>query len=201
MTVFLGDIHGNMEIYKNFLQNNENKKTVQVGDFGVGFWDRNRFPIDSNFFVNIPLNHRFIRGNHDNPYLCKKIPNWIPDGTVIDNIMYIGGAWSIDQSWRTMDIDWWPDEECSIQELNTYIDIYETTKPEIVVTHDCPNTIMHHLVPQVISTKTTSAFALMFRLYKPKIWIFGHHHKSFDMNIDGTRFICLNINQSIELDI
>jgi hypothetical protein len=58
-------------------------------------------------------------GNHDNPYMCKQdMVGYISDGTVEGDVMYIGGAWSIDNpvappGWyrRTAGFDWWFDEE------------------------------------------------------------------------------------------
>ena len=32
----------------------------------------------------------------------------------------------------------------------------------------------------------------MFEKHQPKLWFFGHHHKSWTMMIDGTQFRCLN---------
>jgi hypothetical protein len=39
----------------------------------------------------------------------------------------------------------------------------------------------------------------MWNFYKPETWIFGHWHLSFDKVISGTRFICLNELDAIDL--
>jgi hypothetical protein len=55
--------------------------------------------------------------------------------------MYIGGALSIDKAHRTEGLNWWVDEELSIQEMNSIFDKYIKEKPDIMVTHDCPEEI------------------------------------------------------------
>ena len=59
------------------------------------------------------MNHKFIRGNHDDPQACREHPYWIKDGLIENDIMYIGGAWSIDREYRTEGVSWWRDEELS----------------------------------------------------------------------------------------
>ena len=101
-TRLIGDIHGAFTNYKYFtlgigrqLKKNEYyDRSIQVGDYGFGFrdlWDTNV----KNWQAQHPQ-HRFIRGNHDNPAICKTAPGYIPDGYIEGHTMYIGGAWSID---------------------------------------------------------------------------------------------------------
>jgi hypothetical protein len=136
-TRIIGDIHGKIASYRDLLDGVDN--SIQVGDFGIGFggpyWNdvANRTALQGN--------HRFIRGNHDSPSQCKDFSGWIPDGLVEDNIMFVGGAWSIDHAYRTEGIDWWTDEECSIAQFNTIIDTYASVRPEIMITHDAPDSI------------------------------------------------------------
>jgi len=177
--------------------------TIQLGDMGMGFHaGKDKFL--EEFLENTDLNHRFIRGNHDDPAACKASKFWIPDGLVENNIMYVGGAWSIDRQYRTEGIDWWPDEELSIQELHKVIETYAMTRPEIMVSHDCPLSVSKSLFvdrglalggPQ-INTKTGLALQSMLEVYQPRIWIFGHWHHTVIEKIGGTTFICLN-----ELDV
>lgn len=70
---FIGDVHGNWKRYKKII--NDCDTSIQVGDFGVGFISK----ITEQVHSNPPYDHmkrgdhRFIRGNHDNPNVCKSI--------------------------------------------------------------------------------------------------------------------------------
>ena len=64
---------------------------------GVGF---RKFPPHLRTLM-VEGGHRFIRGNHDNPDACRREGQWIKDGTVEDDVMFVGGALSVDRRWRT----------------------------------------------------------------------------------------------------
>lgn len=32
----------------------------------------------------------------------------------------------------------------------------------------------------------------MLEIHAPKVWVFGHYHKDWQSNIEGTKFVCLN---------
>lgn len=202
----IGDTHGYYGRYKKIIKKGGFDKSVCVGDMGVGFRRSN-----GNFYTNPPYdtmvktNSFYIRGNHDNPNVCKKHTQWIPDGHYENNMMFIGGAKSIDRHHRTEDYDWWPDEECSYNQFYKFMDDYESLKPKIMVTHDCPLRIAaliqksHHAYDKSI---TQQALQAMFELdHKPELWLFGHHHISTDIEVDGTRFICLNELEYIDIEI
>ena len=67
------------------------------------------------------------------PELCAKSPNWIADGTFEDDILYIGGALSVDRYIRTDGVDWWHDEELTIKEVDNIIDLAILNQPKIIV--------------------------------------------------------------------
>jgi hypothetical protein len=195
----VGDIHGNFGSYKRIIGDAEN--VVQVGDYGMGF-----VPNEVT-----DIRYRFIRGNHDNPAVCREQPNYIEDGTVEyvgdETIMYIGGAASIDRAYRTEGVSWWPDEECSYSEFLHFFDEYMRVKPTIMITHECPEEVSNVLCRVNNMTKlpdkslTRRAFQNMWENHKPKLWCFGHWHSSFDMSLLDTRFICLNVNEFIDIKI
>lgn len=194
MPIFIGDVHGKYEQYKRIIK--EHKNTIQVGDMGVGFrrWPHGEPCQNPPHALMVEKNARFIRGNHDNPDVCRKHSQWIIDGHVEDDMMFIGGAFSIDWRYRIEDYSWWKDEELSIDHLNLLHDCYRVAKPACMVTHDCPITVIkylhsHHLFD---NSRTQQALEAMWHVHKPTVWVFGHHHMSFDQVIDGTRFVCLN---------
>lgn len=180
---FIGDVHAKFDKYVELT--GVPHPTIQVGDFGIGFKPNPLEQID-------PLKDRFIRGNHDWPAECKRQPNYIGDGTFEDGIFFIGGAYSIDRAWRTEGLDWWPDEELSYQELDAQIDRFVELKPNIVVSHDVPAPAFHYVLGHHGEmSRTANALTAMFHFHKPKLWIFGHHHKHFEGTYDGCKFICL----------
>lgn len=194
--MFIGDCHGLKNDLEALLQKTPSyvDKVVQLGDLGVGF-GQSEYWHDSLDRSLLSVNGGFIRGNHDNLSTCVTMDSWIEDGTIEDNIMYIGGAWSIDASYRTPGLDWWPDEEVALVDLQSMADNYIRSKPAIMVTHDAPLTAIYSLFPNkrvpFPIDRTKYALDIMLSNYKPKVWIFGHWHEFRDKTIEGTRFICL----------
>lgn len=208
---FIGDVHGKYARYKNLIK--KSKDTIQVGDMGVGFRKLNGDCHDSNFHVNPPYdrmvegNHRFIRGNHDNPTVCKNHSQCIDDGHVEGDMMFIGGAVSIDRAFRQEGYNWWADEELSHKELINLTDKYIQVKPRIMVTHTCPEFLTSTMAYAAnrgekltgFPSVTQQAFDGMIYHHRPELWIFGHWHVDFDSIIDGTRYICLDELSTIDI--
>lgn len=198
---YIGDIHGDYKTYFNIIEGCE--RSIQVGDFGIGFVAN---PVD----MYDTSKHEFIRGNHDYPHSCKRWePNYIPDGTFRPetSTFFCGGALSVDKVTRKYGIDWWDDEELTIKQFYDIIDEYVEAKPKIMVTHDCPEFLARKTMSGYDSYKasipstTRQAFDAMWVAHKPKVWIFGHWHESVKEEVNGTTFICLNINEYIDLEV
>ena len=111
------------------------------------------------------------------------------------DIMFVGGACSVDRHLRTQGLDWREDEECLIAELNGIFDRYAAAKPRIMVTHDAPSAAIKAVLPRVrlprMLSRTVQAFDAKFEAHRPDAWIFGHWHRSASAVVDGTRFQCL----------
>lgn len=205
---FIGDLHGKYRQYERIISTCRN--SIQVGDMGVGFFygslEWPRAAPNPSYDKMINGDHRFIRGNHDNPSVCRRHSQWIPDGHVEGDMMFVGGGLSIDRSQRTEGLDWWPDEELSTPELHTIVDLYIKTKPRIMVTHECPESVAD--IMMAISgrrkldfpSRTRQALQSMFEIHQPDRWIYGHWHVSFDQVIEGTRFVCLNELEAREFE-
>jgi len=185
---YIGDVHGKMPQYLDIIK--DCPESIQVGDFGYGF-----VPIP-----NLPMTHRQIRGNHDNPAIAKVSPTWIPDMHFDGTTFFLGGAHSIDKEQRIIGRDWWADEELSYLEFVKAQEIYADAKPEIVVTHDAPERVILVLFNSwYIKSRTGSALQSLLEIHKPKLWIFGHWHMSRNHVVDRTRFICLNELEYIDI--
>lgn len=194
----VGDIHGYFGQYCQIVKDAE--QSVQVGDFGIGFGDLNWNQKVNEFHEKNPQ-HKFIRGNHDSPKGCEEAPGWIMDGTITNDIMLVGGAWSIDSINRTEGVNWWREEELSQVELDRIIDTYALVQPRVMITHDCPLVASKQMFIDrnlslisgggSIKTRTGQAFDAMFEIHQPELWVFGHWHVSSISGIGKTKFVCL----------
>ena len=195
MIRFIGDTHANFRLYRAVATapvetddwtNKIFVPSIQVGDFGMGF--NTAPPI-------LAPEHRFIRGNHDNPQLCAEHPNWIADGSVEDlpsgaKMILIGGAFSVDKDMRVEG-----DEQLPQAALKRLCEVYGDVKPTVMVTHDCPEVVAWDLFPGHMKfrypSRTRQAFQTMLAIHKPERWIFGHWHRSRNTVVGSTQFICL----------
>lgn len=205
----IGDVHGKFSRYREIIR--DVPFSIQVGDMGVGF--RGYRHGELKWLTNPPYDamaegrNLFIRGNHDNPDVCSRHDFWIADGTLVDGIYCLGGAVSIDRMWRTEGLDWWADEECSYADLERMIDEYAAIKPEIVVTHDCPESIANQMLATFNKKKfedgsrTRQALERMFHLHQPHEWYFGHWHWSLQFKSGRTLFRCLNELEHVDVEI
>lgn len=194
MVKFIGDVHGKFSTYGKIIK--DHPDTIQVGDMGVGFfsWPHGEAQANPPYTRMVASNARFIRGNHDNPAICARHTQCIRDGHVEGDMMFIGGASSIDRMYRIEGFTWWPTEELSQVEMFRIAEIYERTKPRIMVTHEAPISAIaqiphtHHFGD---NSRTQQFLQSLWNSHKPQIWVHGHHHISVDHVLDGTRFICL----------
>lgn len=180
--ILVGDIHGDYEAAFRVARDNPNEKVIQIGDFGFGFKEFPEFP--DNLF--------FLRGNHDAPNLCRAHGKYLGEFGVFDGVFFVSGARTIDPEGRIEGVSWWRDEELSYMELQKAIDLFEKTKPEIVISHDGPQRAIKAMFGIGDTTLTRRALDAMAGLHRPKAWHFGHHHKSKSLN--GMH--CLGINEA-----
>lgn len=211
--IICGDIHGKVKEFQQLIANHDpNTLIIQVGDVGFGF---RTIPI-------FPDNVKLIRGNHDSPEAAREHPNYLGDfGYWPEHkLFYMGGAWSIDYAWRQEWNNqnwprkvWWEDEELSQPELDAALELYKKTKPEIMISHEAPASI----VPQVlirsdltfkegdlmynskfvrpeklecIKTRTSETLQRMLDTWRPRWWVFGHYHISKMIDTGSTLFKC-----------
>lgn len=184
----IGDIHGKFDKYSDILSNSN--YSIQVGDFGnKETWEL----LESSKLKSD--NHKIVAGNHDyfNDVRYSHgiyLPDYITVGDY--SAFVIPGANSIELPNNSIDIE---DQfrELSYQALDTGIELYESVKPNIVVSHDCPYDIYPFIITNGLTkiNRTADALSVMFEIYSPDLWVFGHHHVSFQMLYKGCQFICL----------
>lgn len=182
--LFVGDIHGEFSNFKKRIF--KDKEYIQLGDMGLGF-DKN---IDKLYPIDYKI--KFIRGNHDNPEVCKRHPHYLGDFGMYKGIFYISGAASIDRQYRIEGVSWWPDEELNYLQQKECMNLYLKERPDIIITHDCPLKVCKEIYTHEFKNVTGAFFDRLFEEHNPKKWIFAHHHKSFEINVGITKFICLD---------
>lgn len=205
MITIIGDVHGKTQQYQKMLrQRFEGKRTIQLGDMGLGF--------KGVGLHEMSMDHRWFRGNHDDPEKCKMNPNYLGKddfGYLREGIFWLAGAYSIDHQWRTEGVSWWSGEELSHNQLQAAIDLYKQVKPKFVISHEAPEEASLYMLTviqpgfrpeKLAKSRTSAALQVMFDAHKPKEWVFGHYHldKSFDWK--GTKFTCVNELSTYELD-
>lgn len=188
----LGDIHGKYKRLHEILREKDRYPyVVQLGDFGFEF----------DTLKNIdPKNFVIVGGNHDNYNKIIDIPHYLGDfGYMVNfngiDFFYYRGAYSIDRQYRTIGIDWWEQEQVNIEQFMKARELYRQIKPDIVLTHDCPDEISLHLLkPHQRKYENLTGWALqeLFNIHQPKIWRFCHWHVSWRKTVGGTDFRCLN---------
>lgn len=187
---FIGDIHGDFDTYRKLTaENDQIECSLQVGDMGIF-----REP-DVDLVPGSP-NHKFIRGNHDNPTLCKDHPNYLGDYgyAPTPEIFYVSGGYSVDYRSRTPGVDWWHDEELTYPQMHEALGMYLDIRPRIVVSHECPIEAKEDVLggyPTNITSNTERLLQRMLEGYRPELWIFGHHHRPVERTLNGTHFVCL----------
>jgi len=206
-TLLIGDIHGKWISYYNLLKSYAPDRSIQLGDFGWGFPGSKLDEKDINDkMTKLPGDHRYFRGNHDNPEACATHiyclddTYWEPDS----GLMIIAGANSIDAAWRVPGINWWEDEELSYSKLDETITLYEERKPRIVLSHDGPEDIISHMFPwyrKEYSSRTRDALNTMFKIHQPELHVFGHWHTSRKLHYNGTDFVCLAELEPLMIDL
>lgn len=191
----IGDVHGKVSEYLEIIKRYTH--SIQLGDFSI---KRSDYIIqEMNGFSK---NHKILQGNHDY-YPIEGLKSVLEDYNSLElggkQIFYVRGASSIDRHMRTEGVDWFREEELTYLQGRDCLGAYEKAKPSIVVSHDCPQFVAQTLFGISESSFTRILLQQLFYIHKPKLWVFGHHHKSKDLNLQNCRFVCLNELEIFEL--
>ena len=165
--------------------------------------------------------HKFFPGNHDNYDTCFEQPGCLGDfgkahlGGV--QFFFIRGAFSIDGRMRT-DYEMktgfkcrWNNEQLMGEEIEKAYDEYKRVCPDIMITHSCPTAVGRNIgSPKTLqyfgydsktfNTNTQTLLEKCHKFHQPKLWIFGHFHRSVNIIMRETRFICLAELECIDID-
>lgn len=191
----IGDLHGRYETYLELVRNAD--YSIQLGDFGFDYGILDLVDPDC---------HKIIGGNHDNYNLLPRYPHYLGDFGLVNlggfEFFFIRGALSIDKGSRQLNISYWQDEELTYSRMVDAFDSYCATKPNIVLTHCAPSSIISkfsdftdeqiwQFFGMKVPSSTDQLLEMCLRTHKPKEWIFGHYHKTKTVDI----FSCLGIEE------
>lgn len=193
----IGDVHGKVHEYKKIID--KCKFSICVGDFGFEpEWGWHSKSIEGDHFIN-PGNHDYAP---DFDRYNKSLKNWSYFEEY--SIFTVRGAESIDKHLRIEGLDWFPNEELNYQEQLEAFDKYCRVKPKIVISHDCPQSVLEKMFKMGWTygkSQTRTMLEMMVQEHQPALWLFGHHHESKDEVINGTRFICLAELETFTIEI
>lgn len=169
----------------------------------------------------------FIDGNHENfdqltevgaygslvPVEVAPRVTYIPRGTLLQlgdsQVLFIGGAYSVDKSRRSPHVSWWPQEEITTAEAYRALDHEHV---DVVLSHDVCDTgfraalrlalfpsegespaALDHLVwknDQAFPAAAPNRHTLeaIWEKYHPERWFHGHYHADYTAHEFGTTF-------------
>ncbi len=204
--IVTGDVHGNFGAL-NILISKKKKHGLELiiccGDFGAWPQGKNQ-TIEGIKSQGIKI--IFCDGNHENHHflLNRKsdeiAPNvfYMPRGSTYKlddgrNILFMGGAHSIDKQWRTPGYDWFPEELITQKDMKNLPD----EKVDIFITHTCPTELLSDMIKVDYRKKhdpSNHYLSELWKTYKPGLWYFGHWHTYTTGMLMGTKWYCLNMS-------
>jgi hypothetical protein len=198
MSLFLiGDIHGRIDEYLKILDRlPPGSRSIALGDLYIGR--------PGVVLPELPPEDKFLRGNHDDPALCRMHPNYLGDYGYLpdDDLFFTSGAQTA--SWRVLGNSkyWYKDEELSDSDLNEAISLYKKTRPKLVMSHTAPSEGAKEILKDLngsyflnkhgdVESRMSLALQEMFEAHQPSAWYFGHFHINREFLIGETKFRCL----------
>ena len=193
----IGDVHGHYDRYHQLIRKAES--SIQVGDFGFEYTTLSG--VDAR-------RHRIVGGNHDNYDDMGNWPHFLGNYGIhnvpgFGDIFFIRGGFSIDRSMRREGVSWWYEEELSMAQCYAALAEYTKVRPNFVVTHECPLSVVPYLLTgsmRIITSRTNQLLERMLDVHQPRRWVFGHYHLSLNKIVGNTHFTCLDSLECLDFD-
>lgn len=223
--LIVGDIHTEWAPFNKLLNQKQPDIVLQCGDYG--WWPHKHKTKDTlyhgifdqygvkNIHNNKTTKIYWCPGNHENwddldnkgidiveiqPFIY-----YCPFGTTITlsdgrNVLFCGGASSIDYDRRILGQTWWQQETIS----QTEIDRLPDAKIDIIISHTVPRSWLE-TYPKICDSyilsdrekkyndPSTFALDIVYEKYKPKWWFSGHFHKFYSAQIDNCKWTSLSM--------
>ena len=179
----VGDVHMHFKGLAYIVRTHSPDVILQCGDFG--YW-----PKDNNYNIDYCKNGQtkiyFCDGNHEDHESLRSLTNneihpnifYQPRGSILKlgdyNILFMGGAHSVDKAQRTPGYDWFPEENISERDLYNIPD----DRIDVFISHTSP--VEFDFEKYSITEKKNDGnrkyLSCILDTYKPKLWYFGHWH-------------------------
>lgn len=202
----VGDVHNDFGKLNSLINVKRPELIICCGEFG--YWPRQQNAKQIEMIKTHGAKLLWIEGNHEDfwalkageykhrftnvQYMPRGSTYTLPDGR---NIFFMGGASSIDKQYRTLGIDWFPEE------VITQADLIKLPKMkiDIFITHTCPEELLPKLIHDDLYERDPSREALSWlkNHYKPSLWIFAHWHMYAKGQLDGINWFCLGSVESM----
>lgn len=204
--IVIGDLHGDWGSLNNLISRKHPDVILQCGDFG--WWPKMEVtkPVlygrQNTWVLKGIKPHEtkvyFCDGNHEqHPELCQDglihemYDNiyhasrgsilTLPDGR---NVMFIGGADSVDKNHRILGHDWYPEENISLSQFDFIMNCED--RIDIVVSHTCPASFDIIGSEGKYNDPNRIALENVLEKFQPSLWYFGHWHRSKVGKVNNT---------------
>jgi len=218
--LMVGDVHGEWGRLNTLINKKRPDLILQTGDFG--YWpDVIQY---KNSYDKIMRKQKvklwppelklhgaklyWCGGNHENWPMLNSTPGLFEEPpsvfymqrrailTLHDgrNVMFMGGAESIDPHIRTEGFDWFREETIRQGDVFTlpHINI------DIIVSHTCPEEFpIRGLIETAglkIEDPSRKALSVLLNYYKPSQWYFGHYHKYETGIVNNCKWTALSMS-------
>jgi len=205
MVYITGDTHGDFAKFKYFYLY-DGDLVIVLGDACINYYLDNRDKRLKESLKRINANFFLVRGNHEERpeniptyhevdmfggkvYIEDEYPNLIfaKDGEIYNidgkSILVIGGAYSVDKSYRILNqLQWFPSEQLDDMEMNDIFDKVKGKHFDIVLTHTCPykfeprETFIDGLDQSLVDKRTEMFLDNIEENITYDKWYCGHFH-------------------------
>ncbi len=210
MYYITGDTHGLFQRIKDYSYNNATTKEdvlIILGDAGINYYGEKDKELKKQLF-NMPITLFCIHGNHEKRpetiktykektmfngsiYYEEEYPNilFAKDGEIYTlggyQVLVIGGAYSIDKTYRILHGEpWFKDEQPSKEVQEQILDKIKNQKPkiDIVLSHTCPykyipkEALIKGINQALVDQSTEFFLDTLEELIDYQKWYCGHFH-------------------------
>lgn len=200
MIYITGDTHGLYDFTK--LKELKTKYTSEkdvliiLGDAGI-IWSKESLENHVRKYEQLNITIIYVDGNHENFNILEMFPIINKFGAkmhlISDNIYHvlrgeimiinslkflcIGGANSIDKSYRTPNVSYWKQEEITDDNINNAINNLKKYKNKVdyILTHCCDSKTLYKYFGYH-KDESTEKLNFIDKVVKYKYWYFGHYH-------------------------
>lgn len=188
--------------------------SIQLGDMGDrGTYEQLVAQVDAR-------RHRFFPGNHE--HYDGLPPHSLGDFGPVQwggvEFFFLRGAWSSDreklvqlgrEQGKTL---WFAQEELTEAQMRAAMEEYMRIRPRIVLSHDAPTHIARLAWQHArrfsapnsravfYASRTTDFLERLVEHHRPRLWLFGHHHRDWRLKEGASLFVCVGELSCVDID-